>query len=54
MPYFFEVLKTLSDDDHLWQRLEEIWRIVHDDLMGVHFETEDEALEKVYQQGAGS
>lgn len=50
MPYFFDVLQTPSDDDHLWQRLEEIWRIMHDDLMGVHFETEEEALEKVYRK----
>lgn len=50
MPYFFDVLQTPLDDDHFWQRLEEIWRIVHDDLMGVHFETEEEALEKVYRK----
>lgn len=50
MPYFFEVLTTPLDNDHFWQRLEEIWRIMHDDLMGVHFETEEEALEKEYRK----
>lgn len=50
MPYFFEVLSTPLDDEHLWQRLEEIWQVMRDDLMGVHFETEQEALEKVYRK----
>jgi hypothetical protein len=48
MPYFFDALSTPLDEEHFWERLEEIWRVMHDDLMGVHFETEEEALEKAY------
>lgn len=50
MPYFFDVLQTPNDEDHLWQRLEEIWLILHDDLMGVRFETEEEAIEGIYRK----
>ena len=38
------------DDAHLWRRLREIWRVVHTDMIGVHFETEQEALDKVYRK----
>jgi hypothetical protein len=50
MPYFFETLNTPLDDAHLWKRLREIWLVVHADMMGVHFETEQEALDKIYRK----
>lgn len=48
MPYFFAAL--IADKGDLWGRLQEIWWIVRDDLMHVHFEGKEEALSQAYRK----
>jgi hypothetical protein len=50
MPYYFEALSTPVDEEHLWERLDEILRAIRDDLLNVHFETEEEAVAQVYRK----
>jgi hypothetical protein len=50
VPYLFATLETQLDDEHLWERLREIWLVVDADLSLVHFETEQEALDKKFRK----
>jgi len=50
MPYYFESLTSPIDDDHHWERIQEIWLVIKNDLEWLHFETEEEALSKVYRK----
>lgn len=49
MPYFYEALETPVNSEHFWEQLQEIWEFVHNDLMDVRFEQEEEAIEKLYR-----
>src|SRR5690606_16777570 len=46
--YFYEGLETPVSDEHFWDQLQEIWEFVHNDIMDVRFESEDAAIDKVF------
>lgn len=50
MPYYFDGLDTPIEQDHEWDLFQEMWYVIHADLMGVHFETSDEALDQKYEK----
>lgn len=50
MPYYFKGLIDASSAKSPWELFEQLWRIAHDDLMTVHFETEEEALDQTYRK----
>lgn len=49
MPYYFETLQVPLEANHLWEWLDEAYAILRQDLSNLHFETEQEALDKTYR-----
>ena len=50
MPYYFFEEEMLADDCDQWTMLQSIWDTIHYDLAGLHFETEQEALDQKYRK----